>query len=159
MKLDSAALIRTWGLPAATYTYCLASGLVPFINAEVFLVIVSSTLLPRSQLLLITALAALGQMSAKCLLYAGIRTSFRRPPHKYEVKLALARTKLARWRYGAGGFLFVSATTGFPPLYATSILAGLLKMDFLTFLVCGLAGRFIRFGTVLVFPQLVKKLF
>jgi membrane protein YqaA with SNARE-associated domain len=159
MKLDTTALIKTWGLPAATYIYCLASGLIPVINAEVFLVVISSALLPRSQLLLITSLAALGQMTAKCILYMGVRTSFRKPPRKYEVKLARAQEKLDRWRYGAGGFIFVSASTGFPPLYATSLMAGLLKLNFLTFLLCGLAGRFIRFGVFLIFPNLIKSLF
>jgi membrane protein YqaA with SNARE-associated domain len=159
MKLDTTALIKTWGLPAATYIYCLASGLIPVINAEVFLIIISSALLPKSQLLLITALAALGQMTAKCLLYVGVRTSFRRPPRRYEAKLARTQERLAHWRYGSGGFIFVSATTGFPPLYATSLLAGLLKLNFPTFLICGLAGRFIRFGVVLVFPHLLKSLF
>lgn len=159
MKLDTTVLIKTWGLPAATYIYCLASGLIPVINAEVFLIIISSALLPRSQLLLITALATLGQMTAKCILYTGMRASFRRPPRKYEAKLAQAQEKLSHWRYGAGGFVFVSATTGFPPLYATSLMAGLLKLNFLTFLFFGLAGRFIRFGVVLLFPQLIKSLF
>jgi membrane protein YqaA with SNARE-associated domain len=159
MKLDAATLIHTWGLPTATFVYCFASGLLPFVNAEAFLVIISSTLLSKSQLLMVTALASLGQMTAKCTMYSVARTSFTRPPKKYEDKLAKARAKLAKWRYGSGFFIFVSASTGFPPLYVVSILAGMLKMNFVTFLVFGLAGRFIRFGITLLFPQLLKSLF
>jgi membrane protein YqaA with SNARE-associated domain len=158
MKLNAATLIHTWGLPTATFVYCFASGLLPFVNAEAFLIIISSALLTKSQLLMVTALATLGQMTAKCTMYSVARTSFKRPPQKYEDKLARARAKLEGWRYGSGFFIFVSAGTGFPPLYVISILAGMLKMNFVTFLVFGLAGRFIRFGIVLLFPQLLKSL-
>lgn len=159
MKLDPNALIKTWGLPAATFIYCYASGLIPVVNAEAFLVIISSALLSKSQLLLITALAALGQMAAKSTMYIVARTSFRRPPKKYEEKFAQAQAKLAGWRFGVPGFLFVSSSTGFPPFYVVSILAGMMKINFVTFLVFGLAGRFIRFGIALLFPQLLKSLF
>jgi len=159
MKLDAANLIRQWGLPAATLAYCYASGLLPFVNAEAFLIIVSSTLLTRSQLLMVTVLASVGQMAAKCTMYSVARTSFQHPSPKYEEKLAKARAKLEQWRYGTGPFIFVSASTGFPPLYIISILAGMLKMNFLTFLVFGLAGRMVRFGLTLLFPQLLKSLF
>jgi len=159
MKLDAATLIHTWGLPAATFVYCFASGLLPFVNAEAFLIIISSALLTKSQLLMVTALASLGQMAAKATLYSVARTSFRQPPQKYADKLERARAKLEAWRYGSGFFIFVSASTGFPPLYVVSILAGMLKMNFVTFLVFGLAGRFVRFGIALLFPQLLKGLF
>jgi membrane protein YqaA with SNARE-associated domain len=159
MKLNATSLINTWGLPAATYIYCLASGLLPFVNAEAFLVIISSAFLTKSQLLMVTAIASLGQMTAKCIMYSVTRASFKRPPQKYEDRLARARAKLDGWRYGSGFFIFVSASTGFPPLYVVSILAGMLKMNFVTFLVFGLVGRFIRFGITLLFPQLLKSLF
>jgi len=159
MNLDPNSLINTWGLPAATFVYCFASGLLPFVNAEAFLVIISSALLSKSQLLLITVLASLGQMTAKCAMYFVAKASFKRPPQKYVDKLAKARVKLEGWRYGSGFFIFVSASTGFPPLYIVSILAGMLKMNFVTFLGFGLAGRFIRFGIALLFPQLLKSLF
>jgi membrane protein YqaA with SNARE-associated domain len=159
MKLDANSLINTWGLPTATFVYCFASGLLPFVNAEAFLVIISSALLSKSQLLMVTALAALGQMAAKCTMYFVARTSFKRPPQKYEAKLARARTKLDQWRYGVGFFIFASSSTGFPPFYVVSIMAGMLKLNFVTFLVFGLTGRFIRFGITLLFPQLLKGLF
>lgn len=159
MKLDAASLIREWGLPAATFAYCFASGLLPFVNAEAFLIVISSTLLSKSQLLMVTVLASVGQMAAKCTMYSVTRASFQRPSPKVEEKLAKARAKLEAWRYGTGPFVFVSASTGFPPLYVISLLAGMLKMNFLTFLVFGLAGRMVRFGLTLLFPQLLKSLF
>jgi len=159
MRLDPNSLIKTWGLPAATFVYCFISGLVPVVNAEAFLVIISSALLSRSQLLLIATLAAAGQMTAKCTMYFVARTSFRRPPQKYEEKFNRTREKLDQWRYGVGLFFFASASTGFPPFYVVSILAGMMKFNFLTFLAFGMAGRFVRFGIALVFPQLLKGLF
>jgi membrane protein YqaA with SNARE-associated domain len=159
MKFDPHSLINTWGLPAVTFVYCFASGFLPFVNAEAFLIIISSALLSKSQLLMVTALASLGQMAAKCTMYFVARRSFKHPPQKYEDKLARARTKLEGWRYGAGFFVFVSSSTGFPPFYVVSIMAGMLKLNFVTFLVFGLTGRFIRFGITLLFPQLLKSLF
>ncbi len=159
MKFDPNALIKTWGLPTATFIYCFVSGLVPVVNAEAFLVIISSALLTRSQLLLITTLATAGQMTAKCTMYIVARTSFRRPPKKYEEKFNRTREKLDHWRYGVGLFFFASASTGFPPFYVVSILAGMMKFNFVTFLLFGLAGRFVRFGVALLFPQLLKSLF
>jgi membrane protein YqaA with SNARE-associated domain len=159
MKLDAASLIHRWGIPLATLIYCYVSGLVPVVNAEAFLVIISSALLTKSELVLTAAVAAAGQMAAKSTMYVVVRTSFRHPPKKYEGQLARAREKFARWRYGTGVFLFASAASGFPPFYAVSIMSGMLKINFLTFLLCGLAGRFLRFGAALLFPQLIKSLF
>lgn len=159
MKFDAAALIQRYGLPLATFVYCYASGLLPFVNAEAFLVIVSSALLPKSQLLLITALAAAGQMAAKSTMYIVAKTSFRRPPQKYAAAFERTREKFEHWRFGVGGFVFVSSSTGFPPLYVVSIMAGMMRINFPVFLVAGLAGRFIRFGAFLLFPQLIKRLF
>jgi membrane protein YqaA with SNARE-associated domain len=159
MTWDAADLVRTWGLPTATFVYCVASGLLPFVNAEAFLIVLSSTIMPRSELILLASLAAGGQMIGKSAAYLAGRASLRRPPKKYEAKLAGARTRLEGWRYGVGSFFFLSASTGIPPFYVVSILAGMLKANYVTFLVFGLAGRFLRFGLTLLFPQLIKSLF
>lgn len=47
-----------------------------------------------------------------------------------------------------GAVLFLSATLGVPPFYVTPILAGLLRISFPLFFVCGFSGRFLRFGAV-----------
>jgi membrane protein YqaA with SNARE-associated domain len=159
MKLDAASLIGKWGIPAATFVYCYISGLVPIVNAEAFLIFVSAVALSKSQLLVVTALATLGQMAAKSTMYFIARTSFRRPPRKYAEKFARTRERLERWRHGVAAFFFVSSSTGFPPFYVVSILSGMMRLNFLTFLVFGAAGRFVRFGLMVLFPQLLKGVF
>ena len=158
VKVDAASLVAKWGIPAATVIYCYVSGLVPVVNAEAFLVFISAAALSRSQLLLVAILATVGQMSAKSTMYFIARSSFRRPPRKYAETFDRTREKLERWRHGTAAFMFISSSTGFPPFYVVSILSGMMRINFLTFLVFGLAGRFIRFGLMVLFPHLIKEL-
>jgi hypothetical protein len=51
--------------------------------------------------------------------------------------------------------MFVSAFTGLPPLYATSLGAGGLQWPFAPFLVSGLVGRLLRFSLLLALPGLI----
>ena len=46
--------------------------------------------------------------------------------------------------------------SGLPPFYVISTLAGAFRTSFLTFLVAGTVGRFIRFASLAWFPALVR---
>ena len=63
-------LLHSFGLYGATLAVCFIAGLVPFVNAEVFLFVASAKLVSSPhQLPMIVALAAIGQMLAKVILY------------------------------------------------------------------------------------------
>ncbi|MDR1118257.1 MAG: hypothetical protein LBL01_03035 [Bifidobacteriaceae bacterium] len=51
-----------------------------------------------------------------------------------------------RWRTDA--VLLASATVGFPPLFATSVAAGMLRTSRIDFAVCVAAGRLARFAAI-----------
>jgi membrane protein YqaA with SNARE-associated domain len=150
---------QTAGNPLAlclvTFLVCFISGFVPLVNSEAYLISVSA-LSPLSVAFPLTLSAALGQMTAKVMLYFGGRGVMRLPLGRYQEKVAAARERFERRQGRTGVFLFASAATGFPPFYAVSVLAGALRLPLGSFVVAGLLGRFVRFGTVTLLPQLAR---
>jgi membrane protein YqaA with SNARE-associated domain len=145
-------LVVRLGLPLATFLFCAASGVVPVLNAEVFLVGVAAVA-PSSTLPLLALLAALGQMVAKSAMYLGGRGVVRLPRGKRKQDLEAVRARVERWR-SKDLLVFVSAGVGLPPFFAISILAGTLRFPFARFLVAGFLGRLIRFSLALAVPPL-----
>jgi membrane protein YqaA with SNARE-associated domain len=149
-------LVARAGLPLATFVYCVASGFIPIVNAEIFLV-GAAALAPRSSLPLIALLAAAGQMVAKSGMYLGGRGVVRLPSEKRKADLEALRARVERWR-SRDLLVFVSAGLGLPPFFAVSILAGTLRFPFPRFLVAGFLGRLIRFGLIMAVPALGRRL-
>jgi membrane protein YqaA with SNARE-associated domain len=145
-------LVVRLGLPLATFLFCAASGIVPVLNAEVFLVGVAAVA-PSSTLPLLAFLAALGQMVAKSAMYLGGRGVVRLPKGKRKQDLEAVRARVERWR-SKDLLVFVSAGAGLPPFFAISILAGTLKFPFARFLAAGFLGRLLRFSLALAVPPL-----
>jgi membrane protein YqaA with SNARE-associated domain len=150
-------LVGRYGLYLTTYIVGVVSGFVPVVNLEVYLVWVAA-LTPTSQALAITALATVGQMTAKTLMYlasAGIIKIAVRKPGK---KLLAVQMKMAQWQHRLGLFMFMSASLGVPPFYVVAIASGIVRVPLAVFIIWGLAGRFIRFAVFVFFPHLFKGL-
>src|SRR5512133_2425602 len=90
-------LVARVGLPLATFLYCIASGFIPVVNAEIFLV-GAAALAPRSSLPLVVLVAAAGQMVAKTGMYLGGRGVVRLPSEKRKADLEALRAKVERWK-------------------------------------------------------------
>lgn len=150
--MDVEALVGGLGLPLATFVYCVVSGLVPVVNAELFLVGVASVA-PRSSLPLVALAAAAGQMVAKSAMYLGGRGVVRLPKGKRKADLEAIRARVERWK-SKDLLVFVSAGVGLPPFFAIAILAGTLRFPYARFLAAGLAGRLVRFGLIVAIPSL-----
>jgi membrane protein YqaA with SNARE-associated domain len=156
--MDFEKLIGRYGLYLTTYVVGVISGLIPVVNLEVYLVWVAA-LTPSSQALAITALATVGQMTAKTLMYlagAGVLKISVRKPGK---KLQAVQMKMAQWQHRLGLFLFSSASLGVPPFYVVSIASGICRVPLGVFVIWGLLGRFLRFAVTVFFPHLLKGLF
>ena len=125
-------LVARLGLPLATFVYCIASGFIPVLNAEIFLVGVAAVA-PRSSLSAIALVAAAGQMVAKSGMYLGGRGVVRLPREKRKADLEALRARVERWR-SKDLLVFVSAGLGLPPFFVMSILAGTLRFPFVRFL-------------------------
>jgi membrane protein YqaA with SNARE-associated domain len=146
------------GLYVATYVVCLLSGFVPLVNTEAYLLSVSAFASFRTAVPL-TAAAALGQMTAKALMYLAGRGVLHLPlVGRHEDKMAAARAKLDAHRGRTGAFVFGSAFSGFPPFYVVSVLAGTLRLHFGGFFAAGVSGRFLRFGLCVLLPHGVRAL-
>ncbi|MCZ6766009.1 MAG: VTT domain-containing protein [bacterium] len=149
-------IINSQGIYVASFVVGIVSGFVPFINTEVFLVLVSATA-TRPALFPVAILSAVGQMIAKSVIFYAGRGVIKIKMGKYESKVAAVHEKFARWENKADLLILLSAAVGFPPFYVVSFVAGALKNHFAKFLVAGLVGRSIRFAAVVYFPQLVMR--
>ena len=144
-------VILRLGIPLATFVWCMTSGVMPLVNAEIFLLGVAAVT-PSSRLWEIVALATAGQMIAKTFMYLVGRGVFRLPLGKARLDLEAARERVARWR-SKDLLVFVSAALGLPPFYFTSIVAGTLRFPFGRFFGFGLAGRMVRFSVLVAVPS------
>jgi membrane protein YqaA with SNARE-associated domain len=136
----------------AALSGALVSSLVPFVNAE--LLLLGLALAAPGSAPLLAVVVAVGQMAGTSALFLGGR----RLSHETLV------SRLDRWRLrdrsGRSGAPLVglSAFTGLPPFYLLSVAAPALGIRFPTFLVMGLAGRLLRFGALVLLPDLFSRL-
>ena len=149
-------LIGKVGIYAASFVVGFVSGLVPFINSEVYLVAVS-TMVGRQALLPIALLSAAGQMVAKTIIFYAGRGVFKINMGKFEKKIEAVQKKFENWENKADVLMLISAAVGLPPFYVVSFVAGALKLHYIRFLIAGIIGRSIRFAAIVYFPQLVLK--
>ena len=160
-SMNISDMLSQFGPYAATFIFCILSGIVPVINAEVYLVSISA-LLPDSllQILAIIFLATLGQMISKSIMFFAsqgvINISSKKKPS--QEKIEKVREKMEKWGKQSNLFIFVSGWSGFPPFFIVTVVAGLLKFKFANFFIFGSAGRFIRFSLCVGVPQLLKDL-
>jgi membrane protein YqaA with SNARE-associated domain len=52
------------------------------------------------------------------------------------------------------GLVFISSAVGIPPFYVITIFAGALRLQFGRFIAVGACGRILRFGVLVLVPQL-----
>lgn len=146
-------VLNSFGLYGATLIVCFIAGLVPFVNAEVFLFIVSAKLVTSPhQLPMIVALAAIGQMLAKVILYHAGMGMFELPKGRWKEKIERARQRMLKWEKQPYLIYAASASLGLPPLYLTTFAAGAMRINFTMFCVIGLAGRVLRFAVLVAIP-------
>jgi membrane protein YqaA with SNARE-associated domain len=138
---------------ASVVALFVASGVLPFVNAELSLLALGSVA-PRPLLLVLLVVATLSHMAGKSLTYFAGRSAEHLPIAALQRRVATTRGKLdGRTNLGAT-LIFVSATTGFPPFYLVTVASGVLRYNFLHYFVLGFGGRLLRFGALLLLPQL-----
>jgi membrane protein YqaA with SNARE-associated domain len=143
-------------LTLTTLGVCFASGFIPLINAEVYL-LGAALLAPSEAALPLILAGTAGQMAAKTVLFFATRRMGHRATGRIGEQLARAQTYLERWRGKTEWMVFVSALTGIPPFYAISVLSGVIRnFPFWQFAVLSTIGRFIRFAAVVLFPNAIQ---
>jgi membrane protein YqaA with SNARE-associated domain len=147
----------TWFGPnrlyAATFVVSFVSGVFPLVNTEAYLLTLSS--LSSTPALPVVLISTIGQMISKLLLYLAGRGLLKFPLGTAQSRLKKLREQLERRRGKTGALIFLSAFLGFPPFYEVTVLAGVVQVPLWDFLLPSLAGRFLRFGVIFAFPQLI----
>jgi membrane protein YqaA with SNARE-associated domain len=149
VRLVTNGLLAMLGIYGGTFAVSLIAGLVPLVNAEVFLVgLVRLAIDDSSQLPWVVAAAAAGQMVAKIGLYHAGRGMLELPRGRYRAKIEALRERMERWKSKPYIVYGLSSVIGIPPFYLTVIAAGAMRISFQAFLAIGLGGRVIRFAVV-----------
>jgi membrane protein YqaA with SNARE-associated domain len=145
-------------LLALTFCYCIASALVPVINAEAYVGGVGALVddATMGTVWAVAAAASAGQMVGKLAYFLLGRSSLQWRWIRKKTDSEKWQATLQRWQQRIGGshllaglVLLVSAYSGFPPFAILSILAGQLRVSLPLFLVVGFIGRLGRFATIL----------
>lgn len=157
-EISIQSIINNYGLYLGTYVICLISGFVPIVNAEIFLIFVSS-LLTKSSFVPVLLLATIGQMMAKAVFYFSGMGVIKISLKRYEKKINDLLRKMQKGESKVDLLIFLSAFTGFPPFYIIPIVAGIIPHNFWRFFISGFTGRLLRFGLFMLFPQFFKQLF
>ncbi|HWD04773.1 MAG TPA: hypothetical protein VG674_20220 [Amycolatopsis sp.] len=157
-----------------TLGVAFGSAIVPLVNAELFVVGLTASQ-HNPHWLWLGGAVALGQMGGKLLYYLAARGSIRLPRLLHDrlhrehapsarrdrwrrrtkvirAKIEALRERCLRHPHWMAGTYGVSSVTGLPPFMATSVLAGMVRMRLVTFLVAGLAGRWVRFSLLAAAP-------
>lgn len=129
---------------------CFVSAFVPVVNAEALLVGIAvaspAAALPAA------VLGTIGQVAGKLVLYFVGRGAVHLPQGRLRSRVDRASAGLSKHQGGGSVMLFVSAASGLPPFFVTSIAAGVARLSVRRFLVAALAGRMLRFGTLVLLP-------
>ncbi len=139
----------------STFGYCIASALIPVVNAEAYVGEVA-TLARGVNPWSLAAAAASGQMLGKLVFYLLGQSSLnwrwvrkKTDTPQWQARIEKWRARIGNNRWMAGAVILVSASTGFPPLAILSVVAGQLRVPVTLFLAAGLVGRFLRFASIL----------
>src|SRR5262245_25766928 len=136
------------GYTASSLAVGLASGLVPALNSEAYLLMVAALAPPQAAPAAVVGLT-LGQMVAKGLLYlVGSGAASARVLRGRAERLAAFRRRLSGSRGSSSAVVFASALLGVPPFYLVSVAAGSLRYSLARFMLVGGSGRMLRFAAV-----------
>lgn len=136
-----------WEILTGLLVGTAVSGVLPLVNAEL-LVVAAAAVVPGPALPLVVAVSAIGQMSAKTLLFSLARWAPAKLPVKARARVEKASEAVSERGGAVSSLVFTSATLGFPPFYGVSLACGTLRMPLLPFILSGTAGRAVRFGVL-----------
>lgn len=153
--LDVGALhLGHWTTWFLTFGVCIVSALVPVVNAELVL-LGAVALVPRRWAIPLAVAATLGQMTGKVVVYYVGKGALHLPGGWIKRAAAKAERTLTKREGMETTVYFVSAVFGVPPYYLVALASGMVDFPMARFVSLGLAGRFIRFSAIALFPGLL----
>jgi membrane protein YqaA with SNARE-associated domain len=154
IAIDEAGL--AWAC-AGCFALTVVSAIVPWVNAELIVLSLPVLAPSRSTLALLLLVATAGQMTGKVAVYWAARGGARVPSPRVARLLERWRPRFAASRRSAAGFVVLSSAVGIPPFFVTTLAAGALRMNLTEFIAAGTCGRLLRFGALVVVPDLVVR--
>jgi membrane protein YqaA with SNARE-associated domain len=143
------------GLYGCCYVVMLLSALFPWVNGEAAMLALWAAAGPQGNPVLLVVVGTAGQMTGKCVLYWMGRRAAGAPWPSLQRGLTRWRPRMSRPGPAVPALMLASATFGIPPFYATSVVAGALKIPFAFFASIGICGRLLHFGGLIWLPHLV----
>ena len=138
-----------WPLAAAwCFALTLVSAVFPWVNAEIIVLSLPTVARGTWALAGLVAVATMGQMAGKCIVFWTARRGAQAPSPKIRAQLAKWQVRFDSHRWAPTLLVLWSSLTGLPPFYVTTMLAGALRMNFPLFLAAGTVGRLVRFGSL-----------
>ena len=131
------------------------SAVFPLVSAEV-VVLGLAAASPTPNVILLAAVATAAQMAGKSTMYWVGARAVGHTPARYRVTMDRWEQRFRAARGRVGSIVFVSSMSGLPPFYVISTLAGAFRTSFLTFLIAGTIGRFVRFTSLAWLPAVVR---
>jgi len=151
--------MSTIGLLVSCFALSIVSALVPWVNGEVLLLSLAALVRSPFHLAALVLLASAGQMVGKCALYWAGRGVIPLQSGRVGRTVTSWRERFERSSSRPMGLVFISSALGIPPFYVITILAGAVRLRFGRFIAVGACGRVLRFGALILVPQLAIRLF
>jgi len=144
-------------LCATGFLIALLGNVVPFSSVEIYLLGVAA-IAPPIAFVPLVLFATAGDMSGKTALYLGGRRIERAVPGRRGRVIERLRTTFAQRGRTQGLTLLASAVAGLPPFYLITILCGAVRVPLVRYVVIGTAGRLVRFGALVMAPDLATRI-
>jgi membrane protein YqaA with SNARE-associated domain len=135
---------------------CVVGSLIPLVNTELLVISLAATA-PAALLVPMVLLASLGQLAGQSILYGAGCGCGRLSSWPKRPRVAAVLARLGARRAGATTLMFASATAGLPPLTATSVASGMLRIGLPRFLTIVFIGRLIRYGVLVSLPHMITQ--
>ena len=130
------------------------SSLLPVSPVEPWLIGIG-VLAPATLVPVLVVLVTLSTMSAKVVVFLGGRRVQALFKGRTRARFETLRERVANKPRLQNGTLFLSSVFGLPPFYLMTAVCGTLRMPLGRFIMLASAGRAIRFGILMVAPQLI----
>lgn len=147
------------GVYVAMLLFAMLSGVFPLASSEAALIALgAASSYGWPKLVALSVVVALGQAITHAIVYQsarGLAAAGAKRRAKLEARLAKARALGARWEKSELLLITLGATIGVPPQVLIAFLAGVIGIRFRTFVAIDVAGRIVRFTTIVVVAHLV----
>ena len=145
------------GLSLGCFGLTFVSAILPWLNTEIIVLSLPALARSPAELAWLVGVAVSGHLLGKCSIYWAARRGTARPMPRLAPLMARWRTRMEGRPWAPPACLLLSATTGIPPFYVITLLAGATRVNFPSYVACGAAGLLVRFGSLALVPHLVAQ--